>query len=66
MTVHKLQTSSSNETNLGATKAWAPAAQATAITADFILEFRRWREKLSKFQKSDESLSENEGVGGQR
>lgn len=52
-----------DETNLGATKAWAPAAQATAITADFIFEFRRWREKMYEFRVSDESLNANEGVG---
>ena len=32
----------SSLTDLGATKAWAPAAQATAITADFIFEFWWW------------------------
>ena len=32
-------------TDLGATKAWAPAAHATAITADFIFGIKSWVRK---------------------
>ena len=56
---------SSNETHLGATKAWAPAAQAAAITADFIFSLGGGRKRGKSVETVGRAIVRTKGwVGG--